>query len=84
MCIMGAPMRVPGSTLHLATLWDLAWHGDRLACVVYRTEGGMQLRIESAEAVVMTEAFDLQPRALARANALRDALKRRGWQETAR
>jgi len=77
-------MRVPGSTLRLATLWDLAWRDDRLACVVYRTEGGMQLRIESAEAVVMTEAFDLQPRALARANALRDALKRRGWQETAR
>jgi hypothetical protein len=63
-------------------LWKLVWRDDRLTCVVYRTSSGMQLRIESADAVVITERFDLQPRALARAAALRDALKRRGWIET--
>jgi len=74
-------MRIPGETARLATLWHLAWDDARLACVIYRANGGMQLKIESAEAVVITEAFDLQPRALARANALRDALKRRGWRD---
>jgi hypothetical protein len=74
-------MRIPGETARLATLWNLAWDDARLACVIYRAKGGMQLKIESAETVVITEAFDLQPRALARAHALRDALKRRGWRD---
>ena len=65
----------------LATLWNLGWNEDRLSCAVYRTEQGMQLTITSADAVVITERFELQPRALARAQALREALKRRGWRE---
>ena len=74
-------MRIPGETVRLATLWNLSWDDARLICVVDRTDGGMQLKIESADAVMITEAFDLQPRALARAHALRDALKRRGWKD---
>jgi hypothetical protein len=66
----------------LATLWNLAWQGDRLTCVVYRGgDGRMQLCVESADAVVIDERFELQPRMLARARALREALKRRGWEE---
>lgn len=65
----------------LATLWNLEWNEDRLSCVIYRTERGMQLTITSAHTVVLTERFELQPRALARAQALREALKRRGWRE---
>ena len=42
---------------------------------------GFELSVESPTAVVITERFDLQPRALARAHALRDALTRRGWTE---
>ena len=66
----------------LATLWNLAWQGDRLTCVVYRGgDGRMQLCVESADAVVIDERFELQPRMLARAQALRAALKRRGWED---
>jgi hypothetical protein len=78
---MGVPMRIPGDSRAIATLWNLAWEEDRLACVVYRTEAGMELCIESPDAVVVAERFALQPRSLARAQALRDALKRRGWEE---
>jgi uncharacterized protein involved in copper resistance len=70
-----------GSEL-VATLWNLAWKDDRLTCVVYRSgDGRMQLRVESDDAVVIDERFELQPRMLARAQALRAALKRRGWEE---
>ena len=70
----GVPRRV-------ATLWELAWNGNQLSCVVNRTNDGFELSVESPTAVVITERFDLQPRAMARAHALRDALKRRGWIE---
>jgi hypothetical protein len=65
----------------LATLWQLAWNDDRVFCTVYRSDTGLQLRVESATSVIVTEPFDLQPRALARTQALRASLKRRGWQE---
>ena len=52
-----------------------------MSCVVYQGAGGMELRLESAAGVLMTEPFDMQPRAFARTRALRDSLKRRGWQE---
>ena len=74
-------MRTPGEPRRLATLWNLAWNGDRLTCVIYRTETGMQLRVEAPDAVIVSEPFDLQPRALARVHALRTALKRRGWSD---
>ena len=76
-------MSATGESLQLATLWTLSWNGDRLSCVVYRTDAGLLvLRVESASAVMITERFELQPRLLARAQALRQALKRRGWQES--
>jgi hypothetical protein len=31
---------------------------------------------------MITERFELKPKMLARAQALRDAMKRRGWQDT--
>ena len=65
----------------VATLWQLAWNENRLSCVVYRNADGFQLSIESLTAVVITEPFSMQPRALARSQALRAALKRQGWQE---
>ncbi|MNC88586.1 hypothetical protein D3C83_44160 [compost metagenome] len=75
-------MRSAGGSEPLATLWRLAWNGDRLACIVYRHgDGRLQLRVEVADAVIVDERFELRPRMLARARALRDALKRRGWQE---
>ena len=65
----------------VATLWQLAWNDDRVFCTVYRCDDGLQLRVESATGVIVTEPFDLQPRALARTRALRASLMRRGWQD---
>jgi hypothetical protein len=65
----------------VATLWQLALAKDRLFCTVYRNQEGLQLRLESPTAVIMTEPFDLQPRTMARTRALRASLKRRGWSD---
>ena len=76
----------------IATLWHLTWNdpaspqplakaGDRVSCVVYQGAEGMQLRLESSAGVIMSEPFDMQPRAFARTRTLRESLKRRGWQE---
>lgn len=65
----------------VATLWQLALAKDRLFCTVYRNEEGLQLRLESATAVIMSEPFNLQPRMMARTQALRHSLKRRGWRD---
>jgi hypothetical protein len=65
----------------VATLWQLALATDRLSCTIYRSEEGLQLRLESPTAIIMSEPFDLQPRMMARTRALRDSLKRRGWRE---
>ena len=71
-----------GDPRPVATLWQLAWNRDRIKCVIYRDGNGLELRVESQNAVILTEPFDLQPRMLARTQALRDSLKRRGWQES--
>lgn len=65
----------------VATLWQLAWKGDRLFCTVYRHGEGFELRVESPSAIILTEPFELQPRMLARTEALRASLKRRGWRD---
>jgi hypothetical protein len=66
----------------LATLWRLAWNeGDLLTCTICRDGAILYLRVESSAALILQERFDLQPRAVARAQALRDGLKRRGWHE---
>jgi hypothetical protein len=66
----------------IATLWQLAWDDDRLSCVVYRNTDGLQLRLESPTAIILSEPFELQPRAFARMQALRESLKRRGWRDS--
>jgi len=66
----------------VATLWRLALKDDRLSCLVFRHRDGFELRLESSTAVILTERFDLEPRMLARTNALRASLRRRGWRET--
>jgi hypothetical protein len=68
---------------HVATLWRLTWSGTSLNCEVYRMEDGFHLTVEAPAAVIVSERFELKPRALARAHALRDALKRRGWVDQA-
>ena len=65
----------------IATLWKLAWNGASVACVVYRHPAGLELRLESETATIMNEPFEMQPRLLARTQALRESLKRRGWQD---
>ena len=65
----------------IATLWKLAWKDDRVTCAVYRRDGALQLRLESATATILNEPFDLEPRMLARSRALRNSLKRRGWHD---
>ena len=65
----------------VATLWNLRFDGSILRCVVYHGERGMELRLESAKTTILTEPFDMHPRAFARTKALRDSLKRRGWEE---
>ena len=66
----------------IATLWQLAWNDDRLFCTIYRLDAGLQLRVESATTVILSEPFEMQPRTFARAKALRDSLKRRGWSDS--
>jgi hypothetical protein len=68
----------------VATLWELSLDGNRVSCGVYRLASGLQLRVTSPTAIILTERFDLGPRALARAGALRDGLERRGWREQGR
>jgi hypothetical protein len=65
----------------VATLWNLNFHDDRVSCVVYHGVKGMELRLESAAGVILTEPFEMKPRAFARMKALRESLKRRGWLE---
>ena len=65
----------------IATLWQLTWSDAHVRCAIYRSAEGMQLRLESADGVIVAEPFDMQPRAFARARVLRDSLKRRGWRQ---
>ena len=65
----------------VATLWDLMFNEDRVSCAVYHGTHGMELRVESPTGIILSEPFDMQPRALARTKALRESLKRRGWRE---
>lgn len=65
----------------VSTLWNLSFNGDRVSCSIYHGTHGMELRLESPSGIILSEAFDMQPRALARTKALRESLKRRGWRE---
>ena len=72
-------MSESGFAPRIATLWELAWNDERLACVVCRADDGLRLRIESPTTVIVSERFTMEPRAVARVRALRDSLQRRGW-----
>jgi hypothetical protein len=65
----------------IATLWQLTWNGDHVSCTIYRDGEGLEMRLESPTAVILSEPFELQPRMLARTQSLRESLKQRGWQE---
>ena len=65
----------------IALLWQLAWNDSVLACSVYRDARGFEMRVESNGVVVTGERCDLQPRSIARAQALRTSLLRRGWRD---
>jgi hypothetical protein len=73
----------PTASHPVATLWELAFNDDRVSCVVYRQGDGFELRLEAGPKTILSEPCDLRPRAIARAEALRRSLKRRGWQESA-
>jgi hypothetical protein len=71
-----------GHPERVAVLWELAWtDGCVLTCSVHRAPAGFEMRVESNGALVMANRCDLQPRAIARAQALRVSLLRRGWRE---
>ena len=65
----------------ISTLWNLTFNDQHLRCVIYRCAKGMELRLESPAGVILVEPFDMEPRTLARTRALRESLKRRGWEE---
>jgi hypothetical protein len=71
------------SAAPVAVLWRMALNDDRVSCVVYRKERRLLLQVESPAATILTEPFELQPRMLARSQALRRSLQRRGWREVA-
>ena len=66
---------------HISTLWNLTFNNQHLRCVVYRNVNGLELRLESPAGVILSEPFEMEPRAMARTRALRESLKRRGWEE---
>ena len=66
---------------YISTLWNLTFNNQHLRCVVYRDVNGLELRLESPAGVILSEPFEMEPRALARTRALRESLKRRGWEE---
>ena len=66
---------------HITTLWNLTFNNQHLRCVVYCDVDGLELRLESPAGVILSEPFEMEPRALARTRALRESLKRRGWAE---
>ena len=69
----------------IAVLWQLAWSDESvLDCSVYRDAGGFEMRVESNGVLVTGERCELQPRAIARAQALRDSLLRHGWRDRQR
>lgn len=72
-----APRRV-------ATLWNLVLGGETLSCVVYRIGrgGALEMRLQSGAVTILSEPFELGPRALARIRALERSLKRRGWRDS--
>jgi hypothetical protein len=80
-CVDNAAVPVPTPQRAVATLWRLACETGEVSCVVYRDAAGLELRVESPAGTILSEPFDLQPKAMARTRALRASLIRRGWRE---
>lgn len=78
---MGPALANDSRATPIATLWELQWNDDRLACVIYRRGRELRLELESREATILSEPFELQPRMVARSRALHRSLRRRGWLE---
>jgi hypothetical protein len=64
-------------------LWDLAWNDERVSCAVYKAGRGLEMRLESGSKTIFIEPFQIQPRSLARVEALKRSLERRGWRPPA-
>lgn len=62
-------------------LWQLAWKDDMLSCAVYRVGKGLEMRLQSRTRTLFAQPFELGPRMVGRAQALRRSLLRRGWRE---
>jgi hypothetical protein len=75
-------MEQSGASRPVATLWQLTFKNERVCCNIYRDGQALQLRVESPSAVIVDEPFELMPRMLARTQALRASLVRRGWLES--
>jgi len=71
----------PARERRVSTLWNLTFKKHHVSCAIYRGANGMELRLEAPGGVILSEPFDMEPRALARTRALRASLKRRGWRE---
>ena len=52
-----------------------------MSCAVYRADKGLEMRLETGKGTILAEPFEIRPRTLARVQALRNSLKRRGWQD---
>jgi hypothetical protein len=59
----------------------MTFNRHQVSCAIYRGATGMEMRLESAAGVILSEPFDMEPRAFARTRALRQSLKRRGWRD---
>jgi hypothetical protein len=73
--------RRPRNVHPVATLWQLAWKDDLLSCAVYKVSKGLEMRIEAGTRTLFSQPFELGPRMVGRAQALRRSLLRRGWRE---
>jgi hypothetical protein len=59
----------------------MAWNDSRVSCAIYKAGDGLEMRLEAGTRLLLAEPFELGPRMVARVQALRRSLKRRGWEE---
>jgi hypothetical protein len=67
----------------IATLWQLSWNDDQLSCAVYKSQTGLEMRLEAGSQILFSQPMELGPRMVSRMDALRRSLKRRGWKDLA-
>jgi hypothetical protein len=59
----------------------MTYKDDRLSCAVYKAAVGLEMRLETGTGTILAEPFEMRPRMLARLQALRRSLRRRGWED---